>query len=177
MCVCVCTVSSIQHAGAALSTAHAPDRRRQVHPGPSLLGSGGCHIWGDTVFWRRKENVRPKENNSQQTLLHMVSILGLCIVEVYLCVCGRVRRPTRRQLAEAGAVVGSWALHGRGWRKQTRMWRSFGRNGWSSNRGSAGSEPALRWEPPFCAVSPHPLMQKMCLKEKRKQNIFMIFAL
>lgn len=55
LCVCcVCTVSCIQHAGAALSTAHTPNRRRQVNPGPSLLGSGGCHIWGHTVFWRRE---------------------------------------------------------------------------------------------------------------------------
>lgn len=52
--LCECTVSCVQHAGAALSTAHTPDRRRQVHPGPSLLGSGGCHIWGNAVFWRRE---------------------------------------------------------------------------------------------------------------------------
>ena len=27
--------------------------------------------------------------------------------------CGPVRRPTRKLQVEAGAVVGSWALHGR----------------------------------------------------------------
>lgn len=52
---CECTVSCVQHAGAALSTTHAPDRRRQVYPGASLLGSGGRHIWRDTVFWSREQ--------------------------------------------------------------------------------------------------------------------------
>lgn len=51
-----CTVGCIQHAGAALPTAHSPDGRSQVHPGPSILGSGGCHIWRDTVFWSRTES-------------------------------------------------------------------------------------------------------------------------
>ena len=77
--------------------------------------------------------------------------------------CGPVRQPTRKLQVEAGAVVGSWALHGRGWRRRTRRWRSFGRNGWSSSQGSAGSGPALHWELPSCAMSHHPLMQKMCL--------------
>lgn len=97
-------------------------------------------------------------------------ILELFISEVYLCVCGPVRRPTWTQQVGSGAVAGSWALHGRGWRKQTRTWRSFGRNGWSSNRGSAGSGLALHWELPFCAVSPHPLMQRMCLMERQNPN-------
>lgn len=83
---------------------------------------------------------------------------------VYQCVCGLARQLTRKQQAEAGAGADSWALHGRGWRKQMRMWKSFGRSGWSSSRGSAGSELVLHWVLPFCAVSLHPLMQKMCLR-------------
>lgn len=84
-------------------------------------------------------------------------------VKNYLCVCVPVHLPREKHQVESGAVVGFWALHGRGWRKQTRKWRSFGRNGWSSNLGSAGSELVRRWEQLFCAVSPHPLMQKTCL--------------
>lgn len=83
-----------------------------------------------------------------------------------------VRQPTLKQQVGAGAVAGSWALHVKGWRKQMKTWRSFGRNGWSSNLGSAGSGRALHWELPSCAVSLHPLMQKMCLMERKKIIIF-----
>lgn len=45
----------------------------------------------------------------------------------YRCACGPERRPAGRRRAEAAA--GSWALHGRGWRRRTRTWTSFGRSG------------------------------------------------
>lgn len=115
---------------------------------------------GGTLFSRVKE--REMSMKSQPT--HLVN-LELVISKDYLCVCVPVHLPRGKQQVEAGAVVGFWALHGRGWRKQTRRWRSFGRNGWSSNLGSAGSELVLHWEQLFYAVSPHPLMQKTCLLE------------
>lgn len=50
---CECTVSGVQHAGAALSPTHSPDGRGQVHPGASVLGGGGGgHIRRDAVFCR-----------------------------------------------------------------------------------------------------------------------------
>lgn len=174
LCECECTVSSIEHAGAALSSAHAPDRWGQVHSRPSVLGSGSSHIWRNTVFWRRRGGKLAswrKTTVNHHCCTVEVLILELFIREVYRCVCVPAHQPIQKQQAEAEAVVGSWALHGRGWRKQMRRWRSFGRNGWSSNRDSAGSGPALRWEQPFCAVSPRPLMQKTCLRwRERKKN-------
>lgn len=108
---------------------------------------------------------------SQPLLSHVVEPF---IYQQYLCACGPEHRPTRRRRAGAGAAAGSWALHGRGLRKQTKTWRSFGRNGWSSNRGSADSGRALHWELPFYAASPHPLMQKMCLRERHHRSNHLI---
>lgn len=113
---------------------------------------------GGTLFSREEQRVMGM--NSQPT--HLVTLEPF-ICNNYLYVCGPVHLPRRKQRVEGGAVVGIWALHGRGWKKQTRRWRSFGRNGWSSNLGSAGSELVLHWAQLFCAVNPHPLMQKTCL--------------
>lgn len=122
-----CTVSSIQHAGAALSTAHAPDCRWEIHPGTPVLRSRGRHIWGHTVFWLGGGK---EDHEGQNAITGMYGLmLVLSVSKVYQCACVLVRLLTLRQQAEAGAVAGFWALHGRGWRKQTRMWKSFGRSG------------------------------------------------
>lgn len=154
-----CTICCVQHAGATLPTAHASDCRSQVHPGPSVLGSGRCHIWRDTVFWGRTES----DGYEQPTNIFTVVILQQLIRKDHLYACVPAHLPRGKQQVEAGAAVGVLALHGRGSKRQTRKSRSFGRNGWSSNLGSAGSELVLHWARLFCAVSPHPLMQKTCL--------------
>lgn len=127
---------------------------------------------GGTLF-SGAENMSVKHMLSTTT----ISRSGAIYLSLYLCACGPEHRPTRRRQAGAGAAAVSWALHGRGLRKQTRTWRSFGRNGWSSNRGSADSGRAVHWELPFCAASPHPLMQKTCLRERhhRSNHIFSFF--
>lgn len=125
---------------------------------------------GGTLFSGGEEKVSVINENNRKPSLFYIGAYSWS--EDYLCVCGPVRRPTRKQ--RVGAVAGSWALHGRGWKKQTRTWRSFGRNGWSSNQGSAGSGLALHWELPFCAVSPHPLMQRMCLMERESPNYLLV---
>lgn len=131
---------------------------------------------GGTLFSGEEKASVMSENNNQPSMLLYASVYIGAIYQYYLCVCGTVRPPTGKQRVGAGA--GSLALHGRGWRKQTRTWRSFGRNGWSSNQGSAGSGRALHWELPFCAASPHPLMQKMCLMKRKKNiTIYMFFLI
>lgn len=55
--------------------------------------------------------------NSQPTRL---VILEAFISKAYLYACVPVHLPKGKQQVEAGAVVGFWALHGRGWKKQTR---------------------------------------------------------
>lgn len=120
---------------------------------------------GGTLFSGVEEKVIDIDNQPTPFFFYPQN-LELFISTDYLCVYVPVHLPTGKQQVEAGAVAGSWALHGRGWRKQMRTWKNFGRNGWSSNLGSASSVLAPQWKLPFCAVSPHPLMQKMCLMRK-----------
>lgn len=143
-------------------------------PGPLSWGVEDVTS-GGTLFSGGEEKFSVKNKDSQTTPVTHPVILKTFISEDYLCVCGPVHQPTRKLQVWAGVVAGSLALHGRGWRKQTRMWRNFGRNGWSSNRGSAGSGLALHWELPFCAVSPHLLMQKMCLMGRKKSWLLICF--
>lgn len=138
---------------------------------------GHCTIFQETqfLFWKTVQLFSRLSRMHRNPVVVYPSILQLIISDVYLCVCGPAHRPTQKQQVRAVAVAGSWALHGRGWRKQTRTWRSFGRNGWSSNRGSAGSGLALHWGLPFCAVSLHPLMQKMCLMGRENPEYLDVF--
>lgn len=77
---------------------------------------------GGTLFSRVDQRVT-SVNGQPNTFRSDAALKG------YLCVCEPVHLPRGKQQVEAGAGAGFWALHGRGWRKQTRKWKSFGRNG------------------------------------------------
>lgn len=104
--LCKCTVSGIQHAGAALSTAHAPDCRRQIHPGPSLLGSGGCHIWGDTVFWKRRESEHHK-GEEPPTMIGMYAIIHQLSLPIRVWASTSANREAAGWIWGCGCVLGS----------------------------------------------------------------------
>lgn len=70
---------------------------------------------GGTLFSGVEKRV--KGMNSQTT--HLV-ILEPFISKAYRYACVPVHLPRGKQQVEAGAVVGFLALHGRGWKKQTR---------------------------------------------------------
>lgn len=80
--------------------------------------SGGTLFSGEET---QRERSRRADTRAATAAVQLV------IRPQYRCACGPERRPAGRR--RAGAAAGSWALHGRGWRRRTRTWTSFGRSG------------------------------------------------
>lgn len=81
---------------------------------------------GGTLF-SGEETQREREKCRRVDARAATAAVQLVIRPRYRCACGPERRPAGRHRAEAAA--GSWALHGRGWRRRTRTSTSFGRSG------------------------------------------------